>query len=148
MPAWLIETFASALLTRAFWFVTLMTSPAWIAMIFFPGNNWVKAVCRPLVAPVAYTMVWAYLAWQAWTLGLPEPTGTSFQESRDLAAHPMVFLGGWCQLQVLQLFLGTWIYQDALKRKWAVPAELLACWIFGPLALFIYALRVALTGRK
>lgn len=146
MPAWLIETFASVMLTRVFWFVTLMTAPVWIAMIFFPKKSLVRAVCQPLGAPLAFVFVWAYLCYQAWTLGLPSPGGTSFKESRDLATHPMVFLAGWCQFQVLQVFLGTWVYQDALKRKIAAPAELLACWIFGPLGLLIYAIRLLL-GR-
>lgn len=148
MPAWLIEAFASALLTRAFWFATLMTVPAWLGMVFLPKQDWVRRLCHPLVAPVCYALVWGYLCYQAWTLGLPEPTGTSFSENRDLAAHPMVFLAGWTQLQVLHLFLGCWIYRDALKRQWSVPAELLGCWLFGPLGLIFYALRVALTGKR
>lgn len=148
MPGWLIETFASAELTRALWFVTLMTSPVWVLMIFWGGAKPVKAFCRPLIAPVLYVLVWGYLCYQAWELGLPSPTGVGFQENRDLAAHPMVFLALWSQVQVLHLFLGTWIYQDALKRRWPAPAELLACWLFGPLGLFIYALRVAFLGKK
>lgn len=146
MPAWLIETFASVMLTRVFWFVTLMTVPVWIGMIFFPKKDIVRSVCRPLGAPLAFVFVWGYLCYKAWVLGLPTPTGTSFTENRDLAAHPMVFLAGWCQLQVLQVFLGTWVYQDSLRRKLFVPAELLACWIFGPLGLLFYGLRAAFNG--
>jgi len=146
MPAWLVEPFAGALLTKTFWAVTLMTLPCWVMMIFLPKAGITKTICRPLVAPVMFALVWAYLAVKAWELGIPQPTGTTFGESRDFAAHPMVFLASWCQLQVLQLFLGCWVYQDSIKRHAWVPAELLACWLFGPLGLMIYAIRAGLGG--
>ncbi|MEO0794336.1 MAG: abscisic acid-deficient protein Aba4 family protein [Verrucomicrobiota bacterium] len=147
MPGWIIEWFASEALTQLFWIITLAGLPFWLMMIVFPRKPFTRKLCSPLLAPVVMTIGVLYLYWQLWDLGIPDaPTGINYSDQAAVATHPIVLLILWLKIQTLNLFLGESLFIDANKRKILIPVELILCWLFGPIGLLTYALRIAVTA--
>ena len=143
MSTWLIEAFAAAALTRAFWGVTLMALPVWAVLLFAPRGKLARKLSRqPFWIPSVYGIVLLFLYFQAWEVGLPSlPGGTSYSDSKAFLVHPLILLTVWCKLQILQLFAGLCIHREALRLKTVAPAELVLTWFFGPLGLLVFSLR-------
>lgn len=145
MPGWLIEWFADKELTRLYWIITLAGAPFWLMMLLAPGKAYTKRLCSPLLAPPLFALGLLYLYYQLWSLGLPNaPTGLGYQDQAAVAGHPIVLLILWMHAQILNLFLGETLFADARKRKMRIPVELGLCWLFGPVGLLVYGLRLAL----
>lgn len=143
MPGWIIEWFASEQLTQLFWIITLAGAPFWLMMILLPGKPMTRRLCSPFLAPPLFTLGLIYLYFQLWDLGLPSaPTGLDYSEQAAVAGHPLVLLILWLHAQILNLFLGETIFADARKRKMRIPIEVALCWIFGPVGLLVYGLRL------
>lgn len=146
MPGWIIEWFASEQLTQLFWIITLAGSPFWLMMILLPGKPMARRLCSPFLAPSLLSIGLIYLYYQLWQLGLPSaPSGLDYSDQAAVAAHPLVLLILWLQVQTLNLFLGETLFVDACKRKIAIPIELALCWLLGPVGLIVYGLRLMLT---
>lgn len=146
MPSWMIEFFAGETLTRLFWVITLAGAPFWALMIFLPGKPMTRHLCSPFFAPPLFAIGLLYLYYQLWTLGLPDaPTGLDYSDQAAVAAHPIVFLILWLHAQILNLFLGESLFVEARKRKMRIPVELLLCWLFGPVGLLVFGIRLLLT---
>ena len=62
---------------------------------------------------------------------LPAGLGSfSYREAQDFSQHPMAFLLLLCNWQIVNLVLGTAMYQRALRSGFRVPLELLL-WLLG-----------------
>ncbi len=138
MPLWIIETFGHQELTFAFWLITLMTAPFWLAMILLPGNRMVRRLCHPLLFPFLLCGILLYLYWTAWGMGLPDISGHQYRDFRPFVRHPLVFLSLWCKVMILNLFLGMVLFREANRSGIRIPLELILAWITGPLALLVY----------
>lgn len=149
MPIWLIEYFGARDLEQVFLFIALMTVPFWIAMIAFSNTKAVRTVAQPFVVAPLYCIVLFVLFWKAYEASiLPEPiVEASYQSARDFAEHPIAFLVLFCNYQILNLFLGTMIYQKAIKCGFRAPVELLLCGCFGAIALVPFSIRLILRRR-
>jgi hypothetical protein len=141
MSPWLIETFGERQLTQALWAINLMTLPVWIAMILFPGSNLVQRLASPYLLPVIFTGFLVYLYFLSWSMGLPDFGGYHYRAARTFLHHPLVFIALWCKLQILNLFMGCVIFQEANRLRLRVPLELALSIFFGPLGLAVFALR-------
>ncbi len=144
MPIWLIEFFGAGDLDAAFYLILLMTLPAWVGMIVFPGAPWVKRLAQPLVLPPLFCVVLFVLVWKSYEASLlPDPlVRVSYRDAQSLTRHPVAFLALFCNLQILNLFLGTMLYQKANRSGFRAPVELLLCWGFGAVALVPFAIRL------
>lgn len=146
MPIWLIEYFGAKDLEASFALIALMTLPFWVAMIFFPNAKWVRRCSRPyLIAPL-YCSVLFVLFWKAYQSSLlPEPIiNATYHSARSFADHPIAFLALFCNFQILNLFLGSMMYQKAMKCGFRAPVELSICYLLGAVALVPFGLRLIL----
>jgi hypothetical protein len=142
MSPWLIETFGARQLNEAIWFLSLMTAPIWILLLIPGAPKPIQRICQPFFLPVLLVPVWAYLVYNAWTISrLPTFQTVDYAAVRLIARHPLLVLVFIAHIQILNLFLGLVIYQDAAKRKISVPLEMLLCWFGGPAGLLVYAIR-------
>lgn len=150
MPIWLIEIFGSKDLNSTFILILLMTAPVWIAIIAMPHFKLVRSFAQPLILPPIYCFVLCILLWKSYeTSLLPDPlAAASYDAAKEFARHPVAFLALFCNLQILNLFVGTWIYQRANRAGFDVPVELFLCWLLGALALLPFCLRLLLKQKS
>lgn len=143
VPGWIIELFGSKQLTQAFWLTCAVTLPFWLGMLLLPQQRWVRRICSPWGGPILGIGLLFYFYFLLVTLGAPAlPEGVAFSESKAVAEHPLVFLVIWCQINVLHLLLGTFIFREANRNQMRVPVELILCWLLGPIGWFVFTLRL------
>jgi len=145
MPIWLIEIFGARDLDAAFLVIALMTAPFWIAMIAFPDMRYLRRIAQPWVVVPLFSAVLLALLWKSYqAAALPElVTTASYGSARSFARHPVAFLVLFCNLQIINLFMGVMMYQKAMKSGFRAPVELTLCWCLGALALIPFGLRLA-----
>jgi len=150
MPIWLIEFFGASDLNSAFVLIALMTAPVWIAMLVFPNQKVVRMIGQPLVVAPLYSIVLIVLLWQSYKASLVPGTiaDVSYDAARKFTRHPIAFLALFCNLQILNLALGTMIYQKARRYGMRVAVELVLCWLVGALAVVPFAVRLLIIRRK
>lgn len=144
MPIWLIELFGAHDLDFAFYLILFMTVPVWIAMIVMPQSKWVKRLAQPLLLTPLYCAVLVILVWKSYEASLlpDSEIRVSYKEAKNLARHPIAFLALFCNLQILNLFVGTMLYQKANRSGFRAPIELSLCWLFGAVALIPFVIRL------
>ena len=150
MPVWLIESFGGAELQKAFYFIAFMTAPVWLAMIVVPRHPIVRHLAHPLVLPPCFCVVLALLLWKAYQNGvLPSwLSGFNYKGAQNFSRQPMAFLLLFCNWQIVNLALGTAMYQRSLRSQFRAPVELVICWVFGAWSLLPFALRLLLRGER
>lgn len=149
MPIWLIEVFGDKDLDNTFIIILLMTAPVWVAMITFPQSKLVRVLAQPFLLPPFYCIVLFVLLWKSHQSAvLPDPYAPiTYESAHEFSRHPISFLALFCNLQILNLAVGTLIYQKAMRSGMRAPVELLLCWFIGAVALIPFALRL-LVRRK
>jgi hypothetical protein len=150
MPIWLIDFLGARDLDSAFILIALMTLPAWLGMIVFPQTRIVRTLAHPLVLPPLYCVVLIMLLWKSYDASLlPGPIGAlSYSAAKGFTRHPVAFLAFFCNLQIMNLALGTFIYQKAQRSALRAPVELLLCWFVGAPALIPFAVRLLLRRKS
>jgi Ca2+/Na+ antiporter len=150
MPIWLIEVFGARDLDAAFLVIALMTVPLWIAMIAFPGMRHLRRIAQPWLVVPLFTAVLVLLLWKSYhAAAMPErfPTA-SYEGAQSFARHPIAFLVLFCNLQIINLFMGVMMYQKAMKSGFRAPVELTLCWFLGALALIPFGIRLILRRQS
>ncbi len=144
MPIWLIEIFGANDLDAAFLVIALMTAPFWIAMIAFPQARYLRQCAQPWLVVPLFSAVLIVLLWKSYhAAALPEVVTTaSYDAARSFARHPIAFLVLFCNLQIMNLFVGVMMYQKAMKSGFRAPVELTLCWFLGALALIPFGIRL------
>lgn len=144
MPIWIIELFGARNLDAAFLVIALMTAPFWIAMIVFPNAPYLKQIAQPWLVVPLYSVVLIVLLWKGYQASaLPSiMSSASYDAAQSFAQHPIAFLVLFCNLQIINLFMGVMIYQKAIRSGFRAPVELLLCWCFGALALIPFGMRL------
>lgn len=144
MPIWLIEIFGARDLDAAFLLIALMTAPFWIAMIAFPDARYLRRIAQPWLVVPLFSAVLVVLLWKSYqAAAFPDlVTTASYDSARSFARHPIAFLVLFCNLQIINLFMGVMMYQKAMKSGFRAPVELTLCWFLGALALIPFGLRL------
>ncbi len=150
MPIWLIEYFAADDLNALFVFIAVMTVPIWVGMIFFAKSKWTRRIAQPFLITPFYCGLLLLLLWKAYDASiLPDPiVNATYESARDFSDHPIAFLILFCNYQILNLFLGTMMFQHANKRGFHAPIELCICCLLGAFALVPYAVRLLVRGER
>lgn len=150
MPIWLIEIFGSRDLDSTFVLLLLMTMPVWVGMIVFPEWSVVRVLAQPFLLPPLYCIVLFILLWKSHQAAiLPDPYApVSYESARAFSRHPISFLALFCNLQILNLTVGTLMYQKSIRSGMRAPVELLLCWFIGAVALMPFALRLLLHKKS
>ncbi len=141
MPGWLIDLFGSREINDAFWLITMLPAPAWLALIFFPNHRITRTLASPFLVPPLLGLVFAGLVWKLHGLAPSAPLDADASSVRGFIAHPAIFLLLWTHLQMANLFVAAVLLYDGRKRKLGVTGELVLCWLFAPAAVVIYSIR-------
>jgi hypothetical protein len=144
MPIWFIELFGAGDLDASFMVIALMTAPFWIAMIGFPSAPYLRQLAHAWLVVPLFTLILLVLIWKSYYAGsLPEVISmANYESARNFANHPIAFLILFCNLQIINLFLGVMIYQKAMCSGFRAPVELTLCWFLGALALIPFSIRL------
>ncbi|MEN8663103.1 MAG: abscisic acid-deficient protein Aba4 family protein, partial [Lentimonas sp.] len=130
--------------------IAVMTAPVWIGMIFFSESTMLRRIARPFLVTPFYCAVLFVLIWKAYDASiLPAPiVNATYESARDFSDHPITFLVLFCNFQILNLFLGTMLFQQAIKRGFRVPVELALCCFLGAFALVPFSVRLLIRGES
>lgn len=122
-----------------------------IASLFVVGARPAAQIAARLVIPALLATAYGVLIWT----GFGEAQGGGFgsiAEVRALLASDSALTAGWLHYLAFDLFVGSWIVADGIKRR--VPVLLiLPClpltFLFGPLGLLLFIpLRLAFQRRQ
>lgn len=115
------------------------SAPVWLAMILAPRARLTRwLVARAPVLFVALGLSYdALLASGVVRVGRP----IDFRDPdavRAALTGPDVFLAGWAHYIAFDLFVGRWIWEDALRAERQARLALLLTWLAGPAGLSVY----------
>ena len=111
----------------------------WLLMIFTPHWWLTKAVIQSYIFPLVLAVVYAiYIA-----ISFGKSSGDFFSLAgvERLFRNRQVLLAGWVHYLVFDLFVGGWIWADAITRNishWLLVPCLLLTFLFGPLGFLVY----------
>ena len=150
MVIWLIDTFGGSELERAFYAIALMTVPVWVGMILLLWFSLVRHLAHPFILPPFYCLVLGLVFWNSFEVSLlPDKiSGLDFDGVRSFSRHPVVFLLLFCNWQIVNLALGTAMYQKSLKAGFKAPVELFLCWLLGAWSLIPFGLRLLIRKKR
>ncbi len=90
---------------------------AWLAMWIAPRTRFTEFLAQtyifPLVYSISYTVLMTILLLQSGEF----PDFGTFSSIVQLFTKPEAVLVGWIHYLAFDLFVGTWAYQDAQKRR-------------------------------
>ena len=116
--------------------------PIWLAMIIAPRSGITRRLVE-LATPLFVALGVTYDAFLA--SGLVRAGGAiDFRDPeavRGALASPDVFLAGWAHYIAFDLFVGRWIWSDAIERGHAPRLALLLTWLAGPAGLCLYLMQ-------
>lgn len=118
--------------------VNLATAPLWAAMIVAPRSRltrWLIRGALPLQAGLG--VGYAGLMGTGIARNGPPAFGSA-DAVRQAFADPAFFLAGWSHYVAFDLFVGRWIWEDALATGRTARVALLLTLAAGPLGLTTY----------
>ncbi|CAA6677851.1 MULTISPECIES: abscisic acid-deficient protein Aba4 family protein [unclassified Lentimonas] len=150
MPIWLIDVLGARNLNSAFLILALMTLPIWIGMVCLPNSRLVRQFAQPLIVAPIYCTVLFVLLWRCYQASvLPDPMKEiSYSAAQGFARHPVAFLTFYCNFQIMNLALGTMMYQKTLRAGFRAPVELVLCWLLGALAFVPFVIRLLIRRQS
>ena len=116
--------------------------PGWLMLMLAPRWRWTLPVVRGLLVPL---LAIGYSALILARFGVTEGGFGSLAQVQLLFADPYTLVAGWVHYLAFDLFIGSWIIEDALRRRapaWLRIGVLPFTFMFGPMGLLLY-----LTGR-
>jgi len=113
-------------------------------MIGFPSAPYLRQVAQPWLVVPLFTVILLVLLWKSYHVGsMPEIISSlDYESARNFANHPIAFLILFCNLQIVNLFMGVMIYQKAMRSGFRAPLELILCWFLGAIALIPFCIRL------
>lgn len=117
--------------------------PFWLSMLVAPQSQWTRRLLRtPWMSAVLAVLYALLVVPEAGTL-LPLLARPQLSEIAALLGTPLGAAAGWLHFLAFDLFVGRWIWKDALDSKFSLgllrPILLLTL-LFGPLGLLLYLL--------
>ena len=112
--------------------------PGWLLLVFAPRWRWTLPFVRSLLVPL---LAIGYSALILWHFGSNEGGFGSLAQVQLLFTDPYTMLAGWVHYLAFDLFIGSWIVEDALAREvpaWLRIAVLPFTFMFGPIGLLFY----------
>lgn len=127
---------------RAYVAINGCSAPVWLAMMLAPRSR----VTRALVNQANALFVGLGLSYDVLLATGMARNGTmiDFRDPdavRTALSQPDVFLAGWAHYIAFDLFVGRWIWEDALARGRPARLALLLTWLAGPAGLSLHLLR-------
>lgn len=127
---------------RAFTAINFSSAPVWLAMILAPrsrATRWLAARSGILFVGLgaAYDgLLVAGLVKEGKPINFSDPDAI-----RAALTQPEIFMAAWTHYIALDLFVGRWIWQDALDRGRTARLALFLTWMAGPAGLSLHLVR-------
>ncbi len=127
---------------RIYVVVNTCSAPFWLAMIFAPRariTRWLLDLTPALFVALGVSydaLLSAGMLRSGRLIDFRDPDAV-----RGALATPDIFLAGWAHYIAFDLFVGRWIWQDALRSGRSARAALLLTWLAGPAGLSLHLLR-------
>lgn len=124
---------------QAYALVNGSSAPVWLAMILAPRSrltHWLvqRATLLFLGLGVTYdALLVSGVVRSGELVDFRDPDAV-----RAALASPDLFLAGWTHYIAFDLFVGRWIWSDALARGRSARLALLLTWLAGPAGLSLY----------
>lgn len=123
------------------------SAPFWLAMILAPRSRLAERLLG--AAPPLFIGLGA--AYDAFLASGMAKSGkmVDFGDPdavRAALSDPDFFLAGWTHYIAFDLFVGRWIWEDALARGRTARLALFLTWMAGPAGLSLYLVQRRLTG--
>ena len=119
--------------------------PIWLVLIFFPDSKLNKIFLTSIFLPLIFGIIYVYIFYQLLLLNeniLDHFTIYSgLEELTDLFSNESFLLIFWIHFLAINLFLGSWVSQDALKYsipKFFSVISLILIYFIGPVGLVVY----------
>jgi Domain of unknown function (DUF4281) len=124
---------------QAYMFINGSSAPVWLAMILAPDSS----LTRWLVQRATFLFVGLGLTYDALLASGVLRSGevVDFRDPdavRGALSSPDLFLAGWTHYIAFDLFVGRWIWEDALAQGRRARLALLLTWMAGPAGLSLY----------
>ena len=132
---------------NAYTAINLSSAPLWLAMIIAPRSRLTE---RLVGAASPLFIVWG-AAYDAFLASGVADSGKMVDFSdpdavRAALSQPDFFLAGWTHYIAFDLFVGRWIWEDAVARGRAPRLALFLTWMAGPAGLSLYLVQRRLFG--
>ena len=133
---------------RAYDVINSSSMPVWLAMILAPRSR----LTRWLVERAGLLHVGLGVTYDALLVAGALRSGgmIDFRDPeavRRALATPETFLAAWAHYVTFDLFVGRWIWEDALSRGRTARLALLLTWLAGPAGLSLHLARHHRWGR-
>src|SRR5919197_5632194 len=127
---------------QAYTIINSSSAPIWLAMILAPRSR----LTRWLVQRASLLFVGLGVAYDTLLLSGVARSGKmiDFRDPdavRGALSTADFFLAGWAHYIAFDLFVGRWIWEDALARGRRATLALLLTWLAGPAGLSLYLLQ-------
>jgi hypothetical protein len=126
---------------RVFSISALLVFPFWLAMLVAPRWRVTRKVLGSPAVVLGAVALYAWLVVPALDIVLPVVVRPTLATVMTLLNQPAAATAAWAHFLAFDLFVGRWIYLDALERNlpWpAVAATLVLTLLLGPLGLATY----------
>ncbi|KAG8463053.1 hypothetical protein KFE25_001826 [Diacronema lutheri] len=151
---------AEAAIHAAFSLATFGPQPFWLLMVVLPRWSVTRAVMRPLLPVVAFSLVHLFIvvvsaSQDGGAAPLAEFAGV-FDASAagdpqgamvNMMRYPAFVAEEWQHVLVWDLFVGRWIWADGLARGVPIRASVLLCNLIGPPGLLLHLATCIVTGK-
>ena len=134
---------------KAYTLINGSSAPIWLAMILAPRSRltrWLVRSATPLFVGLGVTydaLLASGLARSGKIIDFTDPDAV-----RGALSNPDVFLAGWTHYIAFDLFVGRWIWQDALAQDRAPRLALLLTWLAGPAGLSLYLVQRSVNSAR
>ena len=112
--------------------------PGWLLLMFVPRWRWTLPAVRWVIVPL---LAIGYTALILARFGSNEGGFGSLAEVQLLFADPYTLVAGWVHYLAFDLFIGSWIAEDAVASNvpaWLRIGVLPLTFMFGPIGLLLY----------
>lgn len=130
--------------------ITVIT--CWVVLLaglFWPPMRDLARLLGQVMVPLLLGTLYCLLLFA--NLGQVDGSFGSLTGVRSLFFNDGILLAGWLHYLIFDLFIGTWVRDDAekwgLNRYTLIPC-LLLCFLIGPLGLLLYIMLRSLLGTK
>ena len=124
---------------KAYLAINFSSAPFWLAMLLAPRSR----LTRRLLDGATPLFLGLGAAYDGLLVAGMVQSGEVIDFSdgdavRSALAEPDLFLAGWAHYIAFDLFVGRWIWEDALARGRSARLALLLTWLAGPAGLSLY----------
>ncbi|EKX49333.1 hypothetical protein GUITHDRAFT_151509 [Guillardia theta CCMP2712] len=129
----------------------LAAVPLWSLMILFPKSRKAQSVMSSMAIFLPFIALYVFNLITSFTKPEISVAASSFSSLSGLAAlfsHQAVVSSSWSHHICFDLFVGRWIFFDALRNRVPATLSLIATMLFGPIGLLLHLITRILLSKE